>query len=153
MNFYDTAYEPSGSPYDELLRFCWRESQKGSLVVQEELGRSPNLENFLYQLRPAIVQQQTVEQWPGTRLVDGLAELYVFTTDKGALDLALTSSSRLFEWLQPHLPEDLAFYRSDGSVLMESISHERAARLFLDDDEYLRLPMSVRDLIEEADHG
>ena len=35
--------------------------------------------------------------------------------------------SRLYEWLPPNLPEDLAFYWPDGSSLLGTCSHERFA--------------------------
>ncbi len=39
----------------------------------------------------------------------------------------ISQMGALYRWLSPDYPEDLAFYREDGSCLFASISHERDA--------------------------
>lgn len=42
----------------------------------------------------------------------------------GLLDLLIAQSKGLYDFQAPKLPEDLAVYRSDGSVLLGSVAHE-----------------------------
>ena len=50
--------------------------------------------------------------------------LWKFKLDVGLVDLLLVQSKGLYDFLTPKLPEDLAVYRQDGSVLLGSVAHE-----------------------------
>ena len=39
-------------------------------------------------------------------------------------ELLLSAAKGLYDFQPPKLPEDLAIYRSDGSVLLGSVAHE-----------------------------
>ncbi len=66
-------------------------------------------------------------EWPGTRLIGHLATVSFFRVRAESIRV-LSSVSRLYAWLAPDHPEDLAFYRSDGSCCFASISHEKDSR-------------------------
>ena len=74
-------------------------------------------------------------EWPGTQLLDGKATVYMFEVTAHFRTLFLAVGENLTSWLHPHLPEDPAFYRKDGSLLFGSISHEADAFLNLTEEE------------------
>jgi hypothetical protein len=56
------------------------------------------------------------------------------------------SVSGLYDWLAPHMPEDLAVYTTDGSVCLLSCAYERFAELRLNDADAGSLPSLVPGL-------
>lgn len=72
------------------------------------------------------IDQATVSEWPGTRLLFGgtaLRSTFVIAPSMGDRLFALASSPWL--WIEPALPEDLTFLTSDGATTAHSVTHER----------------------------
>jgi hypothetical protein len=61
----------------------------------------------------------------------------------GALE---TTVRGLYEWSVPNLPEDLAFYRPEGSALLGTSSHERFAFINLAEKEIDEFKHELPDL-------
>ena len=55
------------------------------------------------------------------------------------LEVIAEFSSGLYDWVAPGLPEDLGFRRTDGSLWLASIAHERDAWLEIQAFEWERL--------------
>jgi hypothetical protein len=96
-----------------------------SLVTRLTMPLSPNCHAALDKLRPYYRDISDVESWPGTTLIGESARLYEINYNMDVVGLLKSVSTSLFNWIQPDLPEDLCFYRPDGSVWLAIISHER----------------------------
>src|SRR5260221_10591169 len=95
---------------------------------------------------PHLIEAAARSEWPGTGLLGHTATVYRYRLSPGMLDCLKAGSRRLYGWLQPTLPEDLAMYRPDDSVLLASIAHESDAWLKLHESEIIdahRLPLRL----------
>ena len=133
MNSYDVICADSG--YNVLLLTLWPLSSEFSLTVQAQLGLSEPARRVLKELSPWLRAKETTDTWPGTCLHGAVAEVYSFEAADSCLKVLSESAESLYDWVQPELPEDLALYRTDGSVLLESTAHEEAATVHLLDSE------------------
>jgi len=123
---FDT--EPRGRIYAQLLNYAHHRCDTVSLVVRFDLGLSLAGHKFLISARELIQRVDIVSSWPGTELVDQVAVIIYLPFTKSTLDLILSYSSRLYEWVQPHLPEDLCVYR-DSTPWLISVAHEQLSWL------------------------
>ncbi len=67
------------------------------------------------------------DAWPGTQLIGETAEIVTIAPTRMVTEVLADAAPGLYDWRQPALPEDLAFLRADGSVLLATITHERDA--------------------------
>lgn len=66
--------------------------------------------------------------------------------DASLLELLTAQSKGLYDFQAPKLPEDLAIYRSDGSVLLGSIAHEHMGWMNLTVDEHVDRRLGLVEL-------
>jgi hypothetical protein len=129
----------SGSPYKDLLAALWPLADSLSLIVHPDMEKGLALDETVQALEPDRIGQHEVSEWPGTILLDGVATCHEFRCTPNALAVAGSRSNSLFSWLQPELPEDPALRRTDGTLLLETVSHESVATLYLTTVEAERL--------------
>jgi hypothetical protein len=121
--------------YSKVVERVLRHARFCSLVVRSTSHLSENGRLFLKTAEPSLAEKLEVNEWPGTKLVEGTASLYRFSVTPSFAALFSASSENLGAWVQPELPEDPAFYRGDGTLIMGSVSHEGDAFLELRDEE------------------
>jgi hypothetical protein len=85
-----------------------------------------NAKQVEHALRSALIRQETTDTWPGTQLI-GHAAVVRFYELSAAAQVVLEDAGRLYAWLAPGRPEDLAFYTPTGRHWLASIAHERDA--------------------------
>jgi hypothetical protein len=141
----------TGNAYRTLLTFLSGISSQFSLVVQEQFGRTENLEAIVNALRPYCLGSSERNEWPGTVLLYGTASVLTYRVCPDSIALMSTAASDLYSWRQPERPEDVAFYRSSGSVVLETIVHERDARVFLTDTEVGGLRALLPNCLQPVD--
>lgn len=103
----------------------------------------PNVARFLEDVTPFIKTEQEQTRWPGGgTLIPGYSctVTYIHVSD-ASLALLQRAASAL-DWVHPNFPEDLTFYRSDGSEFFVVIGHERIA--------YFHADQTERENIEDA---
>lgn len=140
---YTITQEPVGPVYHGLLGHAAAKGYLGLLVVGSELPLSPEGQNVLRELTPFIRQIIPSSEWPGTQLLGTTALVHYFTLCQAAALILQRSSDRLFQWLQPDLPEDLCLLKSLDEPWLVSISHERDAYLLLEEPE---LPELLKEI-------
>jgi hypothetical protein len=120
---FEIAVEPSGPAYQALIGLALQDCSTGALITRPNLGRSATAVQLLEDLSPWLVEETSVRGWPGTTLLDGVATMHRFeaVSEVGAI---LRRVDRLYGWLQPDYPEDLAFYNPNGTVWLGSCAHE-----------------------------
>jgi len=138
---YDILEEVEGPSYDALLDFCGRHGRSCSLVVRQDDGERESIVRFLQTAQPHLLHVGSQSEWPGTRLSGHSAAVYRYRLSDDLVSLLKTRSRALFDWIaissaNRELPEDLAVYRADGSVLLGSTAQECEAWFEFTAEEY-----------------
>jgi hypothetical protein len=141
----DVTREPKGREYERLLQLAVRRCKTASVVVRPTVDLASSGEQFLRSLEGHLVGVRDVSEWPGTVLHGHSAKLYEIALDDWLVD-ALARPGRLYAWVQPSLPEDLCFYRADGSSWLATIAHEADAYLELSAAELTELRTAIPNL-------
>ena len=135
--------EPRGDAYEALLRALLPFSRRFSLTVQADMGVecSEGCVALLARLSALGAEQVQRSDWPGTALGSRTAAVWTCDISEESLDELLVVDG-LYEWIMPDYPEDLAFYRQNGSVVLGSIAHEQEGFLELSKEELEALARS-----------
>lgn len=104
-----------------------------SFILREGFGRSRNVEKLLNELSNHIINKQTVNEWPGTKLLLDNATLFKYQLNEETIRILGKQSDSISEWILPDLPEDLILYK-DKNPVFTSITHEKELYLELDDN-------------------
>ena len=127
---FDIVAEPKGQTYFDLLDFAASRCESFSLVWRDQFHFANSAYEIKHALKPFLLSNVRTDEWPGTKLIghDAIVRRYRVSNESVKL---LQKAEGLYSWLQPALPEDLAFYVSEDVVWLASISHEGEA-WFLD---------------------
>lgn len=130
-NVRPTRSEPTGPTYRALLEFAQQSSTTLSLTWRKQLTFDATAHKIKSDLQPFLDRQDETDTWPGTTLVGHTAIVRFYRVCPDTLQI-LTAAERLYAWLAPDRPEDLAFYSPAGRWWLASIAHERQS--FVDAD-------------------
>ena len=128
---FDIVAEPKGQTYIDLLNFAASRCESFSLVWRDQFTFEQSAYEIKHELKPFLISNVKTDEWPGTKLIGHAAIVRRYRIADESVKL-LHSAGSLYSWLQPNLPEDLAFYALGGKVWLSSISHEQDA-WFLDE--------------------
>jgi hypothetical protein len=146
--------EPRDRVYRRLLQFAARQANTLYVVVRDQIQLSDDARHTLSILEPSLVSVLNVTEWPGTKLLAGReARLFTYRTSASIMKELETCAGGLYGWIAPDLPEDLGFRRSDGSVWLASIAHERDAWLELELDELKELHKAYPEIEQMLQPG
>jgi len=150
LKAYTLDFQTGSITLGDVVEAVWSLSAGFSTTVRDNLGQTPELQDFLLALSVDLRELREAAEWPGTRLIEGTAKVHAHRCSENALRQILKHGFALELWQQPRMPEDLALYRTDGSVVLESISHEGEAVVRLSEQELSTLPVSIRKSFVEA---
>ena len=131
---YNVVEPPTGETYRQLVAFLFRYSASCSLVLRKQIPTTPSQQVFLDRAQQFLVKKSEQKEWPGTLLLGGVADVFVYQLTRD-LEFLILQANGLYDWQSPNLPEDIAFYRSDNSLLLGSIAHESDSFLELTEKE------------------
>ncbi len=134
--------EPQGDLYLKLIEYATTQCDVALLVVRHSVllaPLDPEGERVLEQLEPFLKRKAELSEWPGTELLGHTALVHYYNLEPQCVQILKQATDALYSWVQPRLPEDLCFLRSDGEPWLVSIAHERDAYLYLSEEEKLRL--------------
>jgi hypothetical protein len=141
--------EPRGSIYQHVLEASLADASIVYVVLRESVDVSAMARRCLTKLEPFLMSNQMVREWPGTALFSGEAHRLSYHWNDSCRRVLASCAEGLYEWLQPERPEDLGLLRSDGSVWLASVAHERDAWLeleFAECDRLLRVCPEIADI-------
>lgn len=136
QDYYDEINgDIKGDDYIELINSCFSYSYYFSLVYKSNSLKLLQLDRFLY-------RSFYSDCWPGTISTSdgGIVKIYLCNEDSKKELLSISDS--IFSWnscFGNQLPEDMAFYRKDGTVFFESIVHEGECLIFNNSNEAVRV--------------
>lgn len=131
--------EPRDGVYRALLQAAEEQASTAYVVVRNKADLSDRARECLSMLKPELLSEEIVRQWPGTRLLTDDARMFTYRLNTFFVRVIERFSDGLYDWIAPDLPEDLGFRRADGSVWLASIAHEHDAWLELESAEVDRL--------------
>jgi hypothetical protein len=120
--------EPRDETYYELLVAAARSCSSASLVVHSNKTYDATAHALLESLGSEVLQVVTTREWPGTMLSEGhSAEQWTFRLTESTSGQLRTAARGLYDWRMPKLPDDLSFWREDGTLWLGSTAHEQDA--------------------------
>lgn len=146
--------EPKELIYEQLISWGSTVCSEAILVVRQSMPLDEFGLDFLAQTTPFLKKKLQSQSWPGTHLLGKKAWVYHYYLVPEFKEILLQTTSYLYKWLQPKLPEDLCLIRSDGEPWLVTISHEKDSYLILSEDEvekiFLELP-SLEGILKRID--
>lgn len=139
------AAEPAGATYAALIRFAEAEASTFSLAWRRQLPFDSARYGVVKALRASMIRQHETDEWPCTKLVGQTAIVRFYEISRSARGV-LEAADRLYAWIAPGRPEDLAFYTPAGQCWLCSIAHEREAFIDADVVDAARVVSAVRGL-------
>lgn len=128
--------EPRGESYRSLVDYALSRCGSFYFVLLEDQAYGDDAVMVRSNLRPHLLSSDSVTEWPGTRLLGktgATLERYALNSESAAV--LNGAADGLYDWMAPHLPDDLGFLRPDGTTLLASVAHEKDAWLELDEDD------------------
>lgn len=89
-----------------------------SVTICKEGERNDNFNNFINNL----------EKYKISENFDEIQKImvYNFELNSDSAEIIKHVTDSIYGWLQPYLPENLCFYRNDGSMLLDSLTHHKS---------------------------
>jgi hypothetical protein len=113
-----------------VANFC----DKFSVIVRDEYNGSINLSEYLKSLSPFLIKEERTSTWAGNGLGDQIATIRIYKVCEQTLAL-LNKPVSLFDFVEPMYPEDVCFYREDGSTFLITSAEEQDLYFTLEDHE------------------
>lgn len=151
MDIYDFTIWPVGDAYRQLLRIVSANSEMVGFVIRPGEARfSEPAKRLLADLERDLITAEQVWSWPGSEMSSSSRpyEHRLYRCIPRVVSLLEVASSSFGDWVSPGLPEDLHFLRSDKSVVLGSIGHERFVWMKLSADEASRMRRELPSTLE-----
>jgi len=118
------------------------------LVVRNDVDLEEKGRAVLAKLAPYLLDVTHRSAWPGTRLLDDTAAVHRFRFNFASAEIVKDAATRLYDWVQPELPEDLCILRGEGTPWLVTITHEKYSCLYLNEEEYEQFGRTVPTLVK-----
>jgi len=132
---YNLQIEPSNQDYEDLLDYASVDCRYALVVIRDTIRLSLYGQEILEKLSKHLYKNQQTDQWPGTKLLNRQARVLEYHYVPEVVEIFKTNASKLFQWLQPDLPEDLCLLREDETPWLATITHEKDAYFVLSEKE------------------
>ncbi|WP_159888707.1 hypothetical protein [Paenibacillus puerhi] len=116
--------EPYGNTYKSLLKLALNVCDEFILVKRDQIPLFENGNDILKTLNPFLKEVKKQESWPGTCLMGHFADVYYFECREDLVDVFTEHTESLYSWMQPHILEDLCFFK-DKKPWLITVSHEK----------------------------
>jgi hypothetical protein len=137
--------EPRGLLYRNLLTFALPLCNQLVMVVREPDKLSDYWRAVQSKLKPFLIEQTKANEWPGTQC-RAKVDLFRYRFEAASAGIFARAAHRLYEWVEPRLPEDLSLLRPDDRPWLVVIAHERDAYIDMTDEEMLELTAKLPNL-------
>jgi hypothetical protein len=116
--------EPKNDAYRQLVDLATSFCSEFILVIRHQMGIGEKGKLVLQELSPYLKEAKEQESWPGTKLLNHTATVSYYYLNNKSGNVLKKYVSGLYSWLQPDVPEDLCFFKSQGNPWLISIAHE-----------------------------
>ena len=80
---YNIITPPTGATYRHLVVFLFKYGYSCSLVLRQDTLVTPSQQAFINRAEPFLLQKVEQTDWPGTALLNGVANIYVYRLGQG----------------------------------------------------------------------
>ena len=137
---------PTDMTYRDLIDLAFEICDEFILVVRNNLDKTNNLYNVLWELQYSLKEVKEQFEWPGTIYCGEQPVLvYYYDTDNHAKEILKQASNSLHDWVQPNLPEDLSFIKNHVPWLINT-SHEYESYIETNDREEIDKISKIKGL-------
>lgn len=150
---YDLLRELQDETYCSILDLSINYCTTALLVVKKTVPLESSAEKVLQNMNPFLRKTEETASWPGTRLHGHAGEVNHYRLSQECISVIKGATRKLYDWVQPSLPEDLCLLRSDGSPWLATIAHEKDSFMELDEkekDELLKALPELRPILRAA---
>jgi hypothetical protein len=123
---FTVTAELRGSLYIAVLREALHHCSRFSLVERTMPVPGKSVAATSAQLSAYLLQERSVSEWPGTRLLRGSAILREYALSEASVE-QLGAVEGIYDWRHPDRPEDLILWRNAAEPWLVTIAHERDA--------------------------
>ncbi|BBW96061.1 stage III sporulation protein AH [Geobacillus icigianus] len=142
---------PEKDVYRNLLDLSFEICDQFHLVLRKDMGPLTTYEPILKRLENSLIVMKEESEWASTILGSGQTALvYYYRTDANANKVLTEVTNSLYDWVQPHLPEDLSFFKQ-GKEWLVTISHEKESYIYTEDEYEIKKVMGIKGLKLEID--
>ncbi|APB84258.1 stage III sporulation protein AH [Bacillus amyloliquefaciens] len=139
-------HNPKDQLYSELIDLAFEICDEFHLVLRKDMGSLKSFDPLLKKLESSLKVMKEQSEWASTILGDNQkAKVYYYYTDENAKNILKESANSLYSWEQPHLPEDLSFFK-DGKEWLVTCSHEEESYIDTEDDKEIQRILSIPGL-------
>jgi hypothetical protein len=144
MNVWTMRDEPRGTAYHQLVMAAALFSDRFSMYTTG-MALTETAISTLRDLEPFRVGLRDTSIVPGSVLARGTVTLHEFKVSPESLIVLDRAADRLFEWAEPHLPNDLAFLAGNREFLV-ALASDAEATLEVTEEERAHLLRAVPTL-------
>ncbi|MEC3608532.1 stage III sporulation protein AH [Bacillus glycinifermentans] len=139
-------HNPKGHLYSKLVDLAFEICDEFHLVLRKDMGSLKSFDPLLKKLESSLKEMKEQSEWASTILGGNqTAKVYYYYTDENAKNILKESANSLYDWEQPHLPEDLSFFK-DGKEWLITCSHEEESYIDTEDDKEIQKILSIPEL-------
>lgn len=138
MSYFETKLMRFADLNTGLLKYA----TTFSFILREDLKVEGLTKTVLDDLSKYLIERKTVRKWPGTELLMGQAELFLYHFNFETAFILQNTENYIYGWVHPNLPEDIVFYKDDRPIFI-SITHEK--------DAYFELNQQDIDFFKKTD--
>lgn len=137
---------PKDMTYRDLIDLACEICDEFVLVVRNDVSKTDNIYNILWELQCSLKEVKEQFEWPGTIYGGEQPVLvYYYNTDNHAKEILKKASYSLHDWVQPNLPEDLSFIKNHVPWLINT-SHEHESYIETKDKEEIDKLLKIKGL-------
>ncbi len=135
--YFKFLSNPMGNAYKELLELMFSIADTFILVVRYGIYKYKSLFDILDALSEYQYKIENQSFFAETRLYCGdVAKVYYFRTNPKVMEILLSYSNSLYDWVHPKFPEDLSFL-IDDTYLMTSTAHAVMGSILINESSLL----------------
>lgn len=105
-------------------------------------------EKVIEELSPFLVERFFSNEWPGTRIYEGKAEVFYFNLTSASASILKKHASSLYQWKLPELPQDMSIMRNSKQPWLCNVAHDDFSTLFVTPEEKNELLKVIPELSE-----
>ena len=145
-NAHSLKRELRGALYQSLLEYALNTCTFASVTVRPELSLSKKGREAVDLINNFRCNQEDKKSTPWAQIFDSQADTVMFRYTPESLSSLFWISTRIYQWQQPDLPEDLCLLRPDKSELLVTNAHARSSYLVMTREEKLALVSQIPKL-------